>query len=283
MSIIRSIDALGGKFKANIEIFNSTMECVEKCKTRAITSSSFDEIKRRSMSRSWEGVNNYDEALDLMHNGYSEQVSELKKVISKCENCKYEKRTTSKNDVCGFSPIVPLALLRVPNAMINTYFKPVKSRIISIFYDMACNCGNDADDIISNGKKVVEAVIKLEHMGYRVELNSVQGYTDSNSADFIVVNVKKSNQPLDLRRISFSIIHPAMFRVIGFDWYSKFPIGKYRSGLGQSIRYSLSGEDEVNKLMSELVGNNAIYLNAEYIHEHDVDYIVRQLEGAKHG
>lgn len=281
MSIIRSIKGLGGRFNVNVEIFNSTIECVEKSKIRTITDSNFDNIEHRSMRLDWEGVSSYKEALELMHDGYDKEVSEMKKIISKCENLKYEKRTTSKNDVCGFAPIVPLALLRVPNAMINTYFKPVKSRIISIYYDMSVNCGYSADDIISHGKKIVEAVIKLEHMGYRVELNSVQTYNDEKSGDFLIVNVKKANQPLDLRRISFSIIHPAMFRVIGFDWYSKFPKGKYRYGLGSSILSNLKGIEEVNKLMSEIVGTDAIFLSGEYISKHDVDYIVKQLEGGK--
>ena len=271
MSIIRTIDCLDGKFKANVEIFNSAIECVDKCRTREITDRKFDNISRRSMSKDWEGVNSYNEALDLMHDGYNAEVEEFKKIISKCENLKYEKRTTTKNEVCGFAPIVPLALLRVPNSMINMYFKPVKSRIVSIFYDMACSCGNDAEDVISYGRKIVEAVIRLEHLGYRVELNSVQGYTDNISGDFIIVNVKKANQPLDLKRISFSIIHPAMFRVIGFDWYTKFPRGKYRSGLGQSIRHSLRSQEEMNKAASEMVGSDAIYLTAEYVKEHDVD------------
>lgn len=269
------------KFTANVEIFESTMEVVNKCKDRKITDSSFNNMQTKSdYKNSWHGVGSYKEALDLMNDGWNEKVKELQNAMKNCKATQNDKRITFQNNVHGFAPIVPLAILGVPNSMINTTMKPIKSKIISIYYDMAINCGNSAEQVMDNGRKVVEAIVKLENCGYRVNLYSLQSYNGGGCGDIVAVKVKSANQPLDLKRICFPIIHSAMFRVIGFDWYSKFPKGKYRFGYGHSMKHEV-GKEHAHEVMKKIFGDETVYLLADMVQESNVDYIVEQLKGGK--
>ena len=281
MNYIKTMGA--GRYKLNIEFFDSTLELVDTCKTRTITNSQFDDMeKKRSYDKSWYGVKSYKEALDLMNDGWSEQVETLKKEVGKIEKTQVENRITYYNNVVGFAPIVPLALSRVPNSMIDARYRPVRSKVLSIYYSMTINCGNEAEQIIENGKKLVSAIVLLEKMGYRIALNIVQDYCSHQKGDMLVINVKKPTQPLDLKRICFPAMSPAMFRVIGFDWYSKFPRGTYRSGYGHSLHTDCEDLNELAEITTQMFGKDAMYISAELIQDKGVDYIVKILQEGKY-
>lgn len=278
MSVIqtRTVKINGKNFNVNTETYESSADIVQDCRTRRITDSAFDDMQSKTLRKNFHGVQNYDEALILMSEGWNKEVKELQKVIDTCKTVE-GKRIAFKNDIQGFAPIVPLAILGVPNSMINTRMKPIKSKVISIYYDMTISFGTSTETIIKNGKKLIEALIRLENSGYRVNLFMAQSYNDSEGADIVAVRIKSANRPLDLKRVCFPIMHPAIFRVIGFDWYSKFPKGKYRSGYGHAIGYD--GEKKVDAVMRECFGKESVYLSAVQIEKQDVNYIIEKLKG----
>lgn len=285
MSIIQTKKVSYGKnntFSVNVEIYDSVMEVVEKCRTREITDSSFNNMPtyvEEQDDPKWYGVKTYNEALDLMYDGWNEKVAELQTDVRKLKVTQNDKRITFKNDVYGFSPIVPLAILGVPNSMINSTYKPIKSKTISVYYDMSVNCGNTAEQIVSNGRKVIEAIVRLENCGYRINLFVIQSYQRDNNGDMLVVKVKSANQPLDLKRICFPTMHAAFFRVIGFDWYSKFPKGKYRWGYGQSLETCVRGAKNAHEIMRNLFGKESVLLLADSVQRNRVEYITKILKG----
>lgn len=266
-------------YTANVEIYDSVMEVVKDCRTRAIIDSRFEDMQKKSLSKDWAGVSTYDEALNLMNNGWNEEVRALQATVNKVKTIE-RKRIAFENSIQGFAPIVPLAILGVPNAMINTTIKPIKSKVISIFYNMAISAFNSAKNIIENGRKVVEAVVRLENSGYRVNLYALQAYAESRDCDILAIKVKSANQPLDLKRICFPIMHPAMFRVIGFDWENKFPKGKYRDGRGRPLTIAI-GEEKAQGLVREIFGKEAVYLMATEVQKNEVGYITDMLKGGK--
>lgn len=267
-------------FTANIETFESTMECVSMCRERKYTNSMFEDMPKKKLDVEWYGVKNYEEALKLMNDGWNEKVSELQATLKDCKALQAQKRIAFRNEVHGFAPVVPLAILGVPNSMINTAMKPIKAKVISVYYDMTISCGNSAEQLIKNGRKMVEAIVKLENMGYRVNLFMTQQYCEPNNGDMLVIKIKSANQPLDLKRICFPIMHPAMFRVIGFDWYGKFPKGTYRYGYGSNLVNKTNGKT-AQEIMRGLFGDEAIYIHANLIQRNDVNYIVETLKGGK--
>ena len=276
MSVIREmvVDVSSGRkkgMKVMVESYGSAMEVVEDCRKRRITDGCFRDMSTESMG-SFEGVDSYDEALDYLHNGYQPTVDRLRSAV----NAKIygtDKRMTFNNNIIGYAPVVPLVLKGVPNCMIDTQMKPIKTKVIDIYYDVTCSCATDSDEIIRNGQKVLGAIIELEKQGYRINLYAVQTYAEGlRDVDVLTVKLKSSTQPLDLRRISFPLTHTAFFRVIGFDWYSKTPKGKYRSGYGRALSYNLD-KVQAKEFARQVWGDNAIYIAGKEIMHHNEEYI----------
>ena len=262
------------KMNLMIESYNSAMEVAEDCKKRSITNSHFDDKSTESFG-SWEGVKTYDEALGYMKNGFQPTVEKLKEKVNPTR-MGTGKRITFKNNIVGSAPVVPLAIMGVPNCMIDMKMKPIKCKVIDVYYDITCSSGTSSDKIIKNGQKLLGTILELEAKGYKFNLYAMQTYSDEGSADILTVKLKSSNQPLDLKRISFPLTHTAFFRVIGFDWYSRTPKGKYRAGYGMGLSYVLN-KKEVDEMMSQAFGRNSMYIAGKEIMDKDEEYIRKVL------
>ena len=268
----------------NLEIFNSADECVRLCRTREITNDRFSNMQDGNLgghTASWcGGVKTYDEALGLLKTGYQPTVDSMRGLFRATVSGE-GKRFSFQNNIAGFAPVVPLALKGVPNSMIDMRMKPIKAKVVDIYMDMTASCRTSADDITEASKKVLSAVIELERQGYRFNLYVGSAYC-GDSADVLAIRVKAAEQPLDLKRISFPMTHTAFFRVIGFDWYSRFPIGKYRFGYGTSAHreYGKKSTDMFRELFGK---KNLIYFSVqELIRGTDKDSIVKEvLENGK--
>ena len=274
--ITKDITVGNKKRSVNVEFYNSAIDVYEDCRKRTITDSCFDD-KSKMRFGSWEGVKTYDEALKYLRNGYQPTVNKLREKLKMRDPG--QKRISFTNNIVGSAPIVPLAMKGVPNCMIDTKMKQIKCKVIDVYYDMTCSCGTDSDDIIANGQKMLGAILDLEHQGYRINLYAVQSYNDSNSSDILAVKIKSSSQPLDLKRMSFPLTHTAFFRVIGFDWYSRFPKGKYRGGYGRALGYEYD-DAQLKEFASKMFGDNAIYIAGSKILKRNEEYIKEVLKDA---
>lgn len=247
----------------HVEHFDNAQEVARTCVTRQITSDRFDDMRKRDMD-SWFGVKSYDEALELLRNGYQPTVDAMGGVFKASRNG-VAKRITFQNEIQGFAPVVPLALKGVPNCMVNMTMKPIKAKVIDVYYDMTASCSVKSSDIIKAGQALLGTIVELEKQGYRFNIYAVQSYSDEVSCDMLAVKVKSSGQPLDLKRISFPLTHTAFFRVIGFDWYSKVPGGKHRIGYGHALGYEINNNAELQESAKQLFGKSAVYFSAANI------------------
>lgn len=264
----------GKKFKINVESYNSAQELVQDCKNRDFNGcyDKYDRISEENLRESWHGVNNYDEALELLRLGYQPTVDKLQ-VALKINKRGTQKRIAFENNVHGFAPVVPLAMKGVPKSMIDMQMKPIKCKVVDVYYDMTISCGTSTEDIIKCGQKLLSTIIEMEKQGYRFNLYAVQSYTGDKDAETLCVKVKSSDKPIDLKRISFPLTHPAFFRVIGFDWLERSPATrKYRSGRGRALNYSINTK-ESKELAEKVWGSNAIYISCHGILHKDEEYI----------
>lgn len=245
----------------NLEVYNSVSQVVQDCKTRKQTDSRFHDVKEMIEDRpEWCGVKSYDEALELLNGGYNVKFDNLKKKkINAVQG--QGKRIFFRNNIVGYAPIVPLALRGVPESMQDMIMKPIKVKVLDVYYDATFIAGTSSKEIIDVGEKILRTIINLEMQGYRINLYACQTYndTDSNVIDMLLVKLKSSNQPLDMKRQAFPLTHTAFFRVIGFDWISKTPNGRYRYGYGCPLSKVLN-EEERKEWATLLFNNNAIYL-----------------------
>lgn len=262
-------------YNFHVESFDSAMEVYSTCLGRQVTNSHFDDMKSRNYKErgGWygDGIDSYDDAVNFLKTGYQPSVDVLKSKI-KINRAGEAKRFAFENHVAGFAPIVPLALKGVPNSMINMTIRPIKTKVVDVYYDMTCSCGTKSSEILENGKILLSAIMELEMQGYRFNLYAMQSYSDGTSADIMTVKIKDASQPMDLKRMSYPLTHTAFFRVIGFDWYSKMPEGKYRDGYGHAMAYEFAGK-ELDEAARKLLGNNVIYLSGTRIKHEGEEHI----------
>ena len=261
MSTIKSYQSkfFGGHL--NVEFYNSALEVAEDLETRQMTSSSFD--RNPYSDTSFVGATR-EQTYKMLREGYQPVVDALHGHIKANTT---GKRFKSFNDVVGFQPIVPNAIMGLPKSMINTRIAPIKTKVIDVYYEMTCAAYTDSDDLIKAGQKMLGVIMELEAQGYRFNLYCTQGYyNQSQGCDMLCLKVKSANQPMDLKRMSFPIAHTAFFRGMGFEWYSKFPKGTYRGGYGHAISYDKS-QEQIQDEYRKLWGKSVIYFAAKTIIE----------------
>lgn len=268
-----------------IESYNSATDVVKDCNTRPITDSSFHNMQDGYLvkqDKAWYGVDSYEQALQYLEEGYQPTVEKLKAGI-KSNLQGNGKRISFNNDIVGYAPIVPLAIQGVPNSMINSYIKPIKAKVIDIYYNMTSSSRTKSEQIIQAGIKLLSAVIELEQQGYRFNIYAIQNYYDYYKPCYTLkVKVKDAMQPIDLKRISFTLTHTGFFRVIGFDWYSKCPEAKYLCNYGHSVDYDFSRK-EMQKASKEIFGDNAVWFGCVKIIDENEKYIKEVLINAGNG
>ena len=258
-------------YKVNIEEYNSANELAGDIAGKTIKNGGWHEPE----CRDWSGVRSYDEALNLLRNGYEPVVNRLKAKV-KDMSFYHEKRMAFRNALVGFAPVVPLALMGVPNSMLDVKVKPMKTKVINVYYDMTCSCGTSSEQIIKNGENLLGAIMELEAKGYKFNLYCVQGYSDRQDCDMLVVKVKSSNQPFDIKRMSFPLTHTAFFRVIGFDWYGKAEFTKYRGGYGHALAYEFGASTK--EVYKQIFGDNAVFFTGTEMKGKEQAYLKEVLE-----
>ncbi len=264
-------------YKVKLEQYNGTNALLKDLQARTMRT---DGRWHAPEFSSWSGIKSREALNDLLQNGYEAPVQKLKDA-TKIKVSGAGKRIKFQNDIVGANPIVPLAIMGVPMNMVNMTMKPIKCKVVDIYYDMTCSCGVSASDIEDAGEKILGAILELEAQGYRFNLYSVTTYTDEHDCDMLAVKIKDSNQPFDLKRMAFPLMHPAFFRVVGFDWYSKCPISVYKSGYGHALTYD-AGMQKATKLIKQVFSDNAVFFAAaDIVHGKTKESIKEVLTNAK--
>lgn len=268
--------------KGWIESFDSADEVVRVCKSRPINrEAGFSTDHQQKKDREFTGVKSWDEACELLKTGYQPSVDNLKTGI-KANLAGQGKRISFFNDVVGFAPVVPLAIMGVPQSMQNSYMRPIKAKVLDVYYDMTVNCNIKKEDLQKAGCNLLAAIMELEMQGYKFNLYAIQTYSDGRTFDMLCTKIKSSNTPLDLRKISFPLTHPGYFRCIGFDWYTRMPKSKYRFGYGHALGYDYDDE-KMARGFKELFGNNAVVFSASKMLKKDTEHIKNVLTNEKAG
>lgn len=182
----------------------------------------------------------------------------------------------------GFAPIVPNALLGLPNSMISTRYRNIKGKVVDFMVGTGISCGATAQQMQEGGKKILETVVKLEKRGYRVRLTTIDTFCAGNEGDVLILCVKSENEPLTLSRITFPMMTSAMLRVMGFRWYTSSPHTKYYSGYGHPWYHDFKEQDRLD-IMREFLGrpnSNAVYVELNSVIQRGEEYLTKCLNTA---
>lgn len=205
-----------------------------------------------------------EDAMNLMTYGWDEPLAEIKKGVERnFKTNTVANKTRPSTGVVGYAPCVPNAIRGLPNSMIMTERTPTKVKAVTVVFAVSVNGFYSAESIRKAGINVLNIVNNLELAGYRVRLDVEFGASKHNNDICTVrVCVKDWRQPLDLKKLTFPIAHPSMFRRFGFRWLETVPNLKnagFRGGYGSAS--FLEDHGAAVKLYKE----NGILTDNEYL------------------
>lgn len=168
----------------------------------------------------WTLTKSWDEAIKLAKYGWIDGAKNLN------ENFKFKTRKTQPDfelkqmlDVSGYQAIVPLYLQGSPLNMVNKKATLTKQKIITINKVMSYSSGISTEDIVKNSSKCLAIINSIERKGYRVNLNMLI----STGKVCVKIRLKSANERLNVAKLAFPMIHPAMFRRLFFRFIEVFP------------------------------------------------------------
>lgn len=163
------------------------------------------------------GKESYKEALDLAKHGWTEVSAELTKKLNVNVSSMDYRRTVQKFfSQAGYQAVVPLYLQGVPNNMVNQRMVPIKNKVITIVKSVGFRGLESAEKIKEESLKTLYLIKMLESMGYRINLYTLNGFRLGCRDYFVRVKVKSASEKLNISKLAFPLVHPAMLRRLNF-------------------------------------------------------------------
>lgn len=238
-----------GKPIFNIERFDSLNDYLRIISTRPVNSvfAKADELSsEKKGTKEFAATKTYAESVEIINSGFKEGLDKL--MNNNGERLSYRSYTSKslpQSGVVGYAPIVPNAILGLPNSMISSKRVPMKTKVVSIWYDITANCGIHSESIARAGQHLMELIMMLEQQGYRVELRVASTYCEKDSIAMSVVKIKTDRQPMNPLKLAYPLIHASFLRRQGFKWLETNPNiteKGYLWGYGHALHHHVNGK-----------------------------------------
>ena len=213
-------------------------------------------IFSESGSESFTGTPNFEAADEMITAGYEDGLKALKAVTAD-KTPKRASYDVYKSQI-GFLPSVGDVVAGNPVNIYNVR-KSVRAttKVVDIVVDSTYSCSTDKEEIERNAVEILTAVARLEKSGYRVGLHFIYGVQHMTSrgtvsddySTFFIVTLKKSNQKLDLYRISYPALHPSFFRRHCFAVFER--LNKIDRGIGRIVDDIHTRIEEITRSLSK--------------------------------
>lgn len=178
---------------------------------------------REERNAGWAGTRTFEEAVNLVENGWKEGRGLLLDAIAEAESTPFMTPALSM-DVGGAYPIAAIAAAGDPLSMVN--LEPVEDRVRPIVRLVVCRNASAAygsKELMNYGAAVLSYVEGLEQMKYRVELTIATGDTVSGGTNLTTVLVKRAEEHIEFDRMAFVLAHTAFLRRISFSVMERTP------------------------------------------------------------
>jgi hypothetical protein len=280
------------KRKVISENFKSLNTLLDTMESRPIRNIAFKNKEALASQREelgdkkpWSGTSTYSEAMEVMKTGFRDPLEKMKKGILKMGNMDKDTRPKMKNDFVGFVPHVPHTLMNLPITMINKEKQVHKNKMIHLVYSFSASSKVSPSDLIKGGINFISLVNSLEKQGYRVKIDILSSHASEKSLACMMLNVKEYGQALNLLKLTFPLVHPAMFRRIGFKWLETTPELKdieltygYGTPLSHLMGYDNLKEANYLKDHGVLKGDNTYYCTVySAMKSNSVESLARQI------
>lgn len=270
------------EYKLIYEEFDNINEMLLTLNSRVNNKVMSDQNSSRKKSDDWSGTKSYEDAENLIRNGYVHVLDKIKAAVHKNSKYIYEHNKIlrqRKNMPVGFVPHIPNAIRNLPDSMVNIISHPVKEKTMTIVYCMSGSCSENVEHFIDAGAALVTAINLIELSGIQTRL--LVNFMPAKSGDELVsptLCIKNFGERFNLTKICFPLINPAMFRRFGFKWLETTPNIKERSfsfGYGSVPSIELLREN-----LSPLFRNNVYIINTKEIErlEYDAKEILKDMQ-----
>jgi hypothetical protein len=170
------------------------------------------------------GTRNFEQALDLVEKGWPEGRKKLMTAMATAQSSPTFTQSITM-DVAGAYPIAALAAAGDPCSMVD--LAPVEDRVrpvVRLLIQRAGSAAYSVDEFMSYGAAIMSYIEGLEGAGFRCEITLCFASDLTSDGDqFLTVLVKRAEEPIELDRMAFVMVHPAMFRRICFAVYETIP------------------------------------------------------------
>jgi hypothetical protein len=239
----------------------------------------------RETHDSFYGKYTYTEALEKLEHGDYELADKIEKIPE--QTMLTQKVMQSfKNDVYGFMPNVPHAIMGLPNSMINIRQHRIKgnNKIIDLVLDADASCGVSSESYAKVAKIFLDVVDALEKQGYRLNLYWALNtdFDRSSSKCCWIMKLKDSTEPFNKYKCAFPLGSVSMFRRIGFRLIETLPSGNgikdQQSGYGRPGRTPEQMIREGLKLVNIEPKNLCVFSVSDYVGV-DSETILKEIKG----
>lgn len=225
-----------------------------------IPSSQRDESEKKTAGRAaWSGSYTYEETKNTLKTGYKDPLDQLKKAVLKTGQKDNYQRPRTHTDFVGFAAHVPNTLMGLPQTMINRPKSQAKAKTIHLIYSFCAASTTTPDDLIKGGVNFISLANSLEKQGYRVKIDAIFATMENKTAAAFTVNLKEYGQHMNLLKLAYPLIHPAMLRRLAFKWLETTPDLKDKSFIhGYGIPLNFSMGDNIEREREFLTENEII-------------------------
>lgn len=197
------------------------------------------------------GTDTFSEAIALARTGWPEGSALVRQQADRFRTQVMQSQGIAQGRVIrsspvGMAPNIPAYIAQRPDAMLTFRREPKSAPIVRIMVSIGALAGVSADAMRRRGAAVCALIDLLEHSGRRVEItmvsavNASRGTSKGVLAACYTVLLKAAEAPLDLDRVAFALVNPAMLRHITFaardrapkSTRSALPSGEYGGGMG---------------------------------------------------
>jgi hypothetical protein len=181
------------------------------------------EKESHSSNKHFTLTRSYDEALNLLSNGWTEAAEKMTKAL---DAIPFPTPTTTPRptySVQGHTPSVPRYLQGIPTNMVTSRATPSPRPIIHITHGITYSAMWGAEDILKEGIKCLEIIRSLEARQYSVRFSILCAADDDRSITGFKVCIKEPSERLNMAKMSFPLAHPSMLRRFFFRYIEVTP------------------------------------------------------------
>ncbi len=248
MRRIENLNPKAGEFETIVEIYNNFSEFCSVQNNRELVWKEHYEPTREVKYDSDKRCDTFEQAQDYLLHGFDENVKEMIASVGALQKTGTKTQTQLYSDVVGFAPIVPNALLGLPNSMMNSKKKQVKTKVVTIVYDPAVQWGVSPQSVLEFGCRMINCIMNLEKNGYRVRVDYLKVHNDSyaDRQYMFRIPIKSEHNPVNIKRLAFPMSHIAMQRYLAWDWIERLPKSRAMDGYGHSLSANASAKEKEN-------------------------------------